>query len=251
MTNTKTRWLTVVLMGALVGTIRAEAVAAQSGRVDVTTRVGGFRFDDAASLDNAPFLGLDAFYGISDYFSLGTEMNVSRADTKAEDFITALSFGVPSDGDTTLFLYTGQTVNLLQASLMGVLRAPTGRFVPFALAGAGFYGMFLDPQINRGQRRFSGFSGTLGGGILVQLSENAGIQLDIRDVIFTSYDRAALDPADNRSPNIIFPEDFPLPPEGKSTVHNFALSLGFRYTPRGGADLTPATDPDDIRGTER
>jgi hypothetical protein len=240
-----------VIVAALAGALSAPALVAQP-RVDVTTRIGGLKFDRAASLETSAFLGLDATYRINPNFSLGSELNVTQAKTTAEDFITSLTFGVPLSGDTTTFFGTGQAANVIQASLMGVFRASSGRLVPFALAGAGYYGIFLDPQINRGSRQFNGFSGTVGGGILYQLSQSAGIQLDVRDLIFTSYEANRLDPANGRNPNIWFIEDFAPPPDRKSTVHNIAFSLGFRYTPQGSAgDLPPAEDPDEVRRENR
>jgi hypothetical protein len=240
-----------MVVAALAGALIAPAVMAQP-RVDVTTRIGGIKFDRAASLETSAFLGLDGMYRINPYFSLGTELNVTQAKTTAEDFITSLTFGVPLSGDTTTFFGAGQAANLIQASIMGVLRPSAGRLVPFALAGGGYYGIFLDPQINRGTRQFNGFSATVGGGVLYQISQSAGVQLDVRDLILMSYKAEKLDPADGRNPNIWFLEDFAAPPDRKSTVHNIAFSLGFRYTPQGSAgDLPPAEDPDEVRRENR
>ena len=241
----------VMVVAALAGALSAPALVAQP-RVDVTTRLGGIKFDRAASLETSAFLGLDATYRLNPYFSLGTALNVTQANTTAEDFITSLSFGIPLSGDTTTFYGVGQAVNLIQASIIGVIRPMSGRLVPFALAGAGYYGAFLDPQINRGSRQFNGFSGTIGGGVLYQLSQSAGIQIDVRDLILTSYEASTLDPSDGRNPNIWFIEDFAPPPDRKSTVHNIAFSLGFRYTPQGSAgELPPAEDPNEIRRENR
>jgi hypothetical protein len=240
-----------LVLAAMGGALCAPALAAQP-RVDVTTRLGGIKFDDAASLETSAFLGLDATYRINPYLSLGTALNVTQANTRAEDFITTLTFGVPLSGDTTTFFGVGQAVNLIQASIIGVIRPMSGRLVPFALLGGGYYGAFLDPQINRGSRQFNGFSGTVGGGVLYQLSQSAGIQIDVRDLILTSYEASTLDPSDGRNPNLWFLEDFAPPPERKSTVHNIAVSLGFRYTPQGSAgDLPSAEDPNEVRRENR
>jgi hypothetical protein len=240
-----------VVVAVVAGALVAPALGAQP-RVDVTTRIGGIKFDRAASLETSAFLGLDATYRLNPYFSLGTALNVTQANTTPEDFVTTLTFGQALAGDTTTFFGLGQAVNIIQASVIGVIRPMSGRLVPFALLGGGYYGAFLDPQISRGSRQFSGFSGTIGGGILYQLSQSAGIQLDVRDLILTNYEASTLDPSDGRNPNIWFLEDFAAPPERKSTVHNIAFSLGFRYTPQGSAgDLPPAEDPDEIRRQNR
>jgi hypothetical protein len=239
------------VVAAVAGALIAPALAAQT-RVDVTTRIGGFKFDRAASLETSAFLGLDASYRLNRWFSLGTELNVTQANTRAEDFITSLTFGLALSGDTTTFYGVGQAANIVQGSVMGVFRASEGQLVPFAMLGAGYYGVFLDPQINRGHRQFNGFAGTVGGGIAYQLTQSAGITLDVRDIIFTSYAADRLDPSEGRNPNIWFVEDFPQPPERKSTVHNLAFSLGFRYSPQGRAgDLPPAEDPDEVRRQNR
>ena len=144
-----------VIVAALAGALSAPALVAQP-RVDVTTRLGGIKFDRAASLETSAFLGLDATYRLNPYFSLGTALNVTQANTTAEDFITSLSFGIPLAGDTTTFYGVGQAVNLIQASIIGVIRPMSGRLVPFALAGAGYYGAFLDPQIKHPKLKIAG-----------------------------------------------------------------------------------------------
>ena len=117
-----------VIVAALAGALSAPALVAQP-RVDVTTRLGGIKFDRAASLETSAFLGLDATYRPNPYFSLGTALNVTQANTTAEDFITSLSFGIPLAGDTTTFYGVGQAVNLIQASIIGVIRPMSGRGV--------------------------------------------------------------------------------------------------------------------------
>jgi hypothetical protein len=206
---------------------------APPGEFAVTTRLGAVRFDRAASLETAPFVGLDAEYSVSRLFGLGTAINVTRPNTRAEDFVTVVTFGIPTTGDTTSFFYTGQAVSLVEGSLIATLRLPAGRITPFVLGGGGYYAMFLDPQINRGSKRLTGPTATVGGGVFYQLSERAGIQLDVRDMMQFDYQADRLSPGLGRNPNIFFVEDFPQPPERKSTVHNLVFSLGFRYVPRG------------------
>ncbi|HSJ63656.1 MAG TPA: outer membrane beta-barrel protein [Gemmatimonadaceae bacterium] len=224
---------TALVAGALA--VVSSALPAQDpvNSFSVTTRAGAVKFDRSASLETAPFVGLDAEYGVSRYLSIGTAITVSRPNTRAEDFLTTLVFGIGTTGDTTLFLQTGQPVNVVEGALLASLRYPTGRFTPFVSGGVGYYGLFMDPQINRGTSRMTGFAGSVGGGLRVQLTEQAGLQFDVRDAIFTGYERDELNPSDGRNPNIFFLEDFPAPPESKSTVHNLMFSIGFRYVPQG------------------
>jgi energy-coupling factor transporter ATP-binding protein EcfA2 len=209
----------------------------------VAARAGAIRFDRAASLKTTPFLGLDADYGLSKNVSIGTTVEVARPNTRPEDFVTVQTYGVTATGDTTLFLETGQPVSLIAGSLIATARMPAGRLTPFLIAGGGYYGMFLDPQINRGTRRMSGWTATGGGGVRVALTERAGLQFDARDVIFTRYKHARLDPSDGRNPNIFFIEDFPTPPRPKSTVHNIMFSVGFRYVPGLRTEAEPEREP--------
>ncbi|MEJ7810281.1 MAG: outer membrane beta-barrel protein [Gemmatimonadaceae bacterium] len=227
--------LTRAAVAALVMAGGASAIDAQVAvhQFSITTRAGGIHFDRAASLKTAALLGLDAEYSLTRNFGIGTSINVSRPNTRAEDFLSVLTFGLGATGDTTLFVQTGQSVSLIEGSIVGVGRFPAGRFTPFVLGGGGLYGMFLDPEINAGSRRMSGISGTVGGGLAVRLSDRAGIQFDARDLVFTKYRASRLDPTGQRSPNTIFIEDFPAAPSRKETVHNFMFSLGFRYLPGG------------------
>jgi outer membrane protein W len=215
---------------ALAGAARAQE---PTGQFSVTTRLGGVHFDRAASLKTAPFIGLDAEYGLSRNFAVGTEIDVTRPSTRAEDFLTTLTFGTPVTGDTTLFFQTGQAVSIVHGGLLLRARYPGARLTPFAVGGAGYYAMFFDPQISRGTRRETSPSLTIGGGVGIKLTDRAGLQLDARDLIFTDYKASRLDPSGGRNPNIYFPEDFPTPPARKSTVHNILFSIGFRYVPSG------------------
>ncbi|MBC7790972.1 MAG: outer membrane beta-barrel protein [Anaerolineae bacterium] len=220
--------------------------AAQTGEREfsVLPRVGAMDFDRASSLRTAPFLGLDAEYHINRFFGIGTAVHVARPNTRAEDFLTTLTFGIPTSGDTTFFFQTGQAITLLEGGLLGALRYPLGRFTPFITGGAGYYRTFLDPQTNRGARGWDGASYSYGGGFAIQFSERSGIQLDVRNLVLTDYERNSLEPSLGRNPNIFFEEDFALPPEGKSSVNNLVLSLGFRYVPNVGSGRDTPVDSD-------
>ena len=218
----------------LAGSARAQ----ESGRTfSVTTRAGGITFDRAASLRPAPALGVDAVHGLSRLFAIGISTTVSRPNTRAEDFLTAITFGIPTAGDTIFFYEVAQSVNLVEGNLMLQARMPVGRLTPFLTAGAGYYSIFVDPQLNNARkRRFGGASFALGGGATFRLSPRAGIQLDVRDMIMTNFDAEALDPTGGRNRNIWFPEDFSTVPTRKKSLNNLMFSLGFQYLP--GADAS-------------
>ena len=80
--------------------------------------------------------------------------------------------------------------------------------------------------------RKNDFSYTVGGGAWYQLNESTGIQVDVRSLTLQKYSRAFLDPSSGKSPNTVFPEDFPSVPSAKNTAQNTVITLGFRYIPR-------------------
>ena len=196
--------------------------------------IGMLRFSTHSGLENAPALGLDARYDLTSRVSLGTSVSLSRANTRGGDFVTALRYGDPSKGDTTLIFRLQQPVTLLDATLNATVSVPsfTSRIEPYVTGGAGLYTFFLDPQANAGTARdFSRLSALLGGGLLVRLSPAAGITADVRDLVLTNFDRSRLAPSDARFRGNVFPEAFPPPPAAKDVVHNLMFSVGFTWTP--------------------
>lgn len=237
----------VVAAGALAAPAGAQAPV---GQWTVTARGGLINFERASSLEQSPYLGLDADYGLTRNFSIGTSLNVSRPQTRPEDFLVGLTYGRETAGDTTFFYNVTQTMSLVEGELAGALRVPAGRFTPFALGGVGYYGLFLDPQLNGGIKRVDGFSFSVGAGFAIRLSDRAGIQFDARNLTLTDYRRQALDPAGGRNPNTVFPEDFPVPPRNKKTVNNVLFTIGFRYIPGGEISDDPR-DPNRPREDQR
>jgi hypothetical protein len=229
--------------GKILGTMAAFAAATallapsasaqqQTDYLSVTVRGGSIAWDESASMDATGFVGLDGQYAFSKYFGIGTGIMVGRGNTQKDDFLTTLTFGDRQAGDTTSFFYVGQPVSIVDLSLYGMLQAPVSeRFQPYAIGGVGVTSMFLDPQINRGERRVVNTSLQYGAGFWFRFTEQTGIQFDIRALTLTDYDRSLLDPTAGRNPNITFVEDFPAPPEDKSSVTNWTFSLGFRYIP--------------------
>lgn len=196
--------------------------------------VGVMRFSKFSGLESAPAFGLDARYELSPRLSLGTSVNVARANTRGSDFITALRYGDPSKGDTTFLFRLQQPVTLLDAALNATFMVPSfsARLEPYITGGAGVYSFFLDPQANAGSGRdFSRLSALIGGGLHMRLSPAAGITLDVRDLVLTNFDRDRLAPSDARFRTNVYPEDFPPPPAARSVVHNMLFSVGFTWTP--------------------
>ena len=198
----------------------------------VSPRAGYVSYQREASLENTGFIGADLSYNFSRMFALGTNLSVARPQTNGEDFLTSLTFGIETDGDTTYYFAVSQPVTILDFGLSATARFPMARISPYVTGGVGSYSMFLNPQVNRQSRRISGMSGSIGGGVNFQVGRNAGIRLDVRDQILTNYKRDRLNPSESRFSETRFTEEFAVPPAAKETLHNLQFSIGFSFTPR-------------------
>ena len=74
---------------------------------------------------------------------------------------------------------------MLDGALNARVQLPGKKLSPYATVGVGGYTLFLDVQANRGERHKVGLSFNAGAGVLYQLSERAGLTLDVRSATFT------------------------------------------------------------------
>ncbi len=222
---------------ALVATAAAGAEAQDPAQISVLVRMGAQSFDKAASMDQGAFVGLDVMYGVNSWLSIGPALSIGRTQATGSHFISSLTYGIGQTGDTTTFHNSTQPITLLDGALNARVRMMQDRALqPYATAGVGGYVQFLDPVVMRGDRRQTGMQYNIGAGLLYQLSDRAGIALDVRAFTLMNYDRTEMDPRDNvltnaRVERTLFREDFPLPPATKSSVTNFSMSLAFSYVP--------------------
>ena len=222
---------------ALLTTSSVVHAQAEPRQWTIAPRAGWVNYQREASLEGTQFLGMDIGYNFSRIFSVGTNLSVARPQTRGEDFIGSLTFGIPTDGDTTYYFAITQPVTVFDVGLNATARFPLARFSPYVTGGIGSYSLYTDPQVNRESRRTSAMSANVGGGVSFQVSRAAGIQLDVRDQIFTKYKRDRLRPSEARFDETRFPEEFVIPPEPKETLHNLQFSIGFTFTPqRAGED---------------
>ncbi len=223
----------VALLVLASATVEAQV---QPRSFSVTTRVGTLTPERSASMDMSGLIGLDTEYAINRWLGIGANVDVARGNTRREDFVARYSYGNASvgGGDTVYYQYLSQPVNTINLGVFGVLRAPSERFSPFVMAGVGTYSMFLDAQVAGKAERKVEMSYLFGAGAWIRFTESTGIQLDVRALQMQKYDRAFLDPSKGRSPNTVFPEDFPEVPAAKNTALNTVITLGFRYIPNGG-----------------
>ena len=237
------------LLVALAGVAGAQEAAPAAGARAVSTvgsvtpRGGYARFDRASSIRPTAFLAVDATYQITPAFAVGPSLTVARASTYGEDYLTAFTFGDPSKGDTTFIFANQQPVTVVDVGAIATARVLAGsRYAPYLTGGVGAYSLYLDPQQVNDSKRYTFLSAMVGGGVDLQLSQQAGIRLDVRDQIFMNYDRRRLNPADARFQNTRFVEDLPAPPANKSTLHNLLFSVGFTFRPAAAGEGDGGSD---------
>lgn len=225
------------LLASVALPVAADAQAAER-QFTITPRAGYVRFDRASSIENGGFIGADAVYSLTSAFSIGITASWARANTRGEDFVAALTFGDPSAGDTTFYFNVTQPVSVVTYEAMAAARLPLAyaRVSPFLMGGIGAYTVYLDPQVVAGSRKMSHLGASIGGGLEMRLGERSGLRLEVRDQIFTKYNRNRLSPTDPRFTATAFPEDFPTPPAAKETLHNLAFSFGVTLTPTTGGE---------------
>jgi hypothetical protein len=145
-------------------------------------------------------------------------------------------------GDTTFLYRAQQPIQMADVNLIAVMRLPAfGKLAPYVRGGVGGYTLFLDPQVSDqvgqgGRNRVQRMSINAGAGLGYRFNESVGVTLDVRDMIFMNYDRERLNPVRPAARLARFIEDFPTPPEEKSTVHNIMIQLGFSFVPTFGDD---------------
>lgn len=219
-----------VLLAVAGTTARAQV---QVNRFSVTTRLGAMTPERAASINTSGLVGLDTEYALNRWFGLGVSVDVARGNTHGEDFVARIRRGDAGagGGDTIFYQYVSQPVNTINLGAFGLVRYPSERFSPFVMGGVGNYTLLLDTQVAGRAGRSNDLSYTVGGGFWFRLTDRSGLQFDVRSLTMQKYDRAFLDPTRGRSPNTVFPEDFPSVPASKTTAQNTMFTLGFRYIP--------------------
>jgi opacity protein-like surface antigen len=224
----------ILCAAALLAVAATSATAqVQKNQFSVTTRLGAMAPERSASLNTAGLVGLDTEFALNKWFGLGMSVDVARGNTHREDFLARLRYGNAGagGGDTIYYQYVGQPVNTINLGAFGLLRYPNERFSPFIMGGVGNYTLLLDTQIAGRAARSNDLSYTVGGGLWIRLSERSGLQLDVRSLTLSGFDRSFLDPTLGRNRNTVFPEDFPAIPAAKKTAQSTMFTLGFRYIP--------------------
>ena len=194
----------------------------------ITPSLGVILQDEASALRRTTgVLGIDFMYRLNEMFGLGFTGSVARPRTDG-DFFPLVR--LPA-GDTSLYFRVSQPVVEYAYGLQGQAKMPMGRWSPYATAAIGRYLFTMDPQANDGVKRYGGPMFSFGGGIHVPFGNRAGMSVDLRDVIFSSFERDEFDATDPLMRDTRFD---PIPggkPEAKSTVHNIRLTFGVSFIP--------------------
>jgi Outer membrane protein beta-barrel domain len=242
------RRLLPLAAAALLG---ASTVSAQMApeKYGVGAHLGYTKFSKGAGLENAPFLGVDASYqtpwnpleklGLHNTdFGVGFLFAASAPLTRADQFpVVALDYG-----DTTFLFTVAQRITLLQEGL----KASAGYHVNsnvrlYGFLGLGYYTMLLDARQNLAAKNITRQMQMFGGGADYALSETIGVRFEARAAIFTSYNRASLDPSVGYLRDTRIVDALGKPDGTWSRVWNPQMSLVFQYVPSrrgGGAGAT-------------
>jgi opacity protein-like surface antigen len=250
----RNRWVALGGVVAAAWLAAPAAGVAQIGRGQYDVNVGGgvvFHENASALVSASPAITFQARYLVTDLFSLGVAADYIR--TKTDDDVFPLAQFRFADNDSTILLALTQPVAAFHYQVVAGLERDAGRLHVHVLGGVGGYRLYTDPQLNSPPTAMqppivlSDFAFSFGGGVRVAVTEDAGIGLSVRDVVYTGYDRDLLYPL--REPirvcnfgstpaanpdacqNERFPHLNPVPPEKKSTLHNLSVTLSFAFRP--------------------
>ncbi len=227
-------WLALTGLALLVVPSGARAQSEQ-GTWSVEVSTGAQAFAESSALTTSPMLAIEALYQIAPRISIGPAIQFIRAETDGTFFVAALDFGA----DSTRIFEVGQTLTSLQyGGNVHVDLMPGNQLAPYLIGGAGGYTLYLDAQANDGFTRVSHLMFQGGGGVRYAVTESAGIQLDVRDVIYKDFDRDLLNPVAERLRNCSssgscrFPDaERATTPDKQDMIHNIRFSIGLTYIP--------------------
>lgn len=252
------RWgaVTLALAGVLapLQTLHAQG----QGRWEISPRIGLVFWDNASALQdpllsggdcdfpefnhecastfNSLMAGISALYGITDQIQLGLAFDVSRPVSNGAYFPAAT---IEIGGLQQLTLVS-QRLTVIQYQVEGEWSPTFARLAPFVTGGLGGYTVYKDAAKAdqagvTGFETFTGLMFSVGVGLNWAFGEGAGIRAELRDMIYTDWDRNELNPVLPQFQTDLFPDLLPEPPGDSSTLNNFRLSVGFFFIPGGGS----------------
>ncbi|MBI4540641.1 MAG: outer membrane beta-barrel protein [Gemmatimonadetes bacterium] len=222
--NPKSTFCVAGIAAALAAAPLAVAYAqVRTGTFQVTPYAAFLSPDNSSAIRDAGMVGIEAAYYFAPSFAVGVTGNFGRSKSDGTYF-GAARFPL---GDSLVTLHIDQKLSIATYGAIAKVGLSVGRLSPFVAGGVGGYFLFLDPQSNDKPVTVSDLGFEVGGGFHLALTERAGIRADLRDLVFTGYDRDALNLVNPRFRTDTFLEGAP-PPE-KATIHNVRVSFGFSY----------------------
>lgn len=222
------------------------------GEYDVSVGGGVVLHENASALvPVSPVLTVKGRFLVRPSIGLGFTLDYQRSET--DDDVFPLAQFRFADSDSTVLFVVRQPVAIFHYQANVHVGKEFGRLYADALGGFGGYTVYTDPQASAEATmrsepvRITDFMFSFGGSLRWSITETAGLELSLRDVVYTGYDRDLLYPL--REPirqcsfgstpgsnpdacqNERFPELNPVPPEEKSTLHNLVLGLSFSFIP--------------------
>lgn len=215
-----------LVVGIGLVALAAGPLAAQN--FEIGPRLGYVKWKQATGLKNAAMLGVDAIYNLNSNFGLGVRFDVSRPGTDGDFFPAEMTFN-----DTTMIFAVSQPVTVLQYAVQAQVQTG-GAIGVFLKGGAGGRSITLDPQAARGRISVNDWAFQAGAGIRINAGAGTSVKLEVQDLIFTKYNRADINPVEQRFIPKRFPDVVPFQPEYSGTAHNIYAALSFIFTPGGG-----------------
>jgi len=210
----------------------------QKGSWSVDVGAGMQGYDSSSGMNSGAFLSAGAIYQITDRIGVGPSLQYTRNSSDGSFYTGVLDFGA----DSARVFQVGQTLNTLHYTAdVRFDFLPENDIDPYVLGGIGGYTTYLETQANSGIGRLSDLLFQIGGGIRWSVSEGAGVIIDLRDVVYTNWDREDLNPIRPEHRNCSVPGDpgstcrFPdaetSTPDANSTLHNIRFTIGLTFIP--------------------
>jgi hypothetical protein len=204
--------------------------------VDVVAGMQGY--DSSSGMNGGAFLSVAALYQVTSRIALGPALQYTRNSSDETFFTGVLDFGA----DSARVYQVGQTLNTLHYTLDGRFDIMPEKTVdPYVMAGIGGYTTYLETQPNESIGRLTDLMFQFGAGIRWAISPEAGLSFDLRDVVYTNWDRSSLNPIrpehrncsvpGNPSSSCRFPDAETSTPDAKDTIHNLRFAIGLTFIP--------------------
>ena len=196
------RWASLsVLAGlaAIVGIAAPGEAQVEQGRFDVGIGAGAVKHPNSSGfISTSPLLNLQTRMLVTENIGLGFLIDYARTETDDDIFPLAQFRFLQADSTTLVALL--QPLTLFHYQFIGTIGTSRGESVyAYLMGGIGGYTIYLDPQSNDAAERQSDLAFSFGGAVKLRISGSAGIELGVRDVVYTGFDRDRLDPTPDRT----------------------------------------------------